>query len=255
VKGLKNPSARFSGRVEDYERGRPGYPDPLYDVLLAWAAAATTLRVVDLGAGTGLACAPLVRRGVRVVAVEPNDEMRAACERRFAGTPGLEVRAGSAEATGLADRSADLALAAQAFHWFDPVATRAELSRILVPPHRVALVWNARRDATTPFLREYEQLLLAFGTDYEQVGHRGVGRERLEAFYGGPVRTERFDNRQWLDRDGLRARLLSSSYVPAAGEPRHLEMLAALDALFDRYHDGGRVAIDYDTELHLGTLA
>jgi SAM-dependent methyltransferase len=251
----RDPKSRFSDRVEDYERGRPGYPEELYDVLLGWAGATFTSILLDLGAGTGLSCAPLVRRGLHVVAVEPNAEMLAAAQRRLGGEPNFEARAGSAEQTGLDDASVDLVLAAQAFHWFDPAATRAELARVLRPPRRVALVWNARRAATTPFLSDYERLLLDFGTDYAEVGHRGVERGRLEAFYGGAIRTERFDNRQWLDRAGLRARLLSSSYVPASGEPRHEEMLGALEALFDRHQEDGRVAIDYDTELHLGMLA
>jgi SAM-dependent methyltransferase len=248
-------SSRFAGRVADYERGRPGYPEALFDALVALAGLAPGAAVADLGAGTGLATEPLVRRGLRVFAVEPNAEMRAAAERRLGGSPGLAFVDGRAEATGLADASIDLALAAQAFHWFDAAATRRELRRVLRPGGRVALVWNARRAAGTPFVEAYEELLLRHGTDYREVGHRGPAPERLAAFFGGPFETLRFDNEQTLDRDGLRARLLSSSYVPAAGQPGHREMMRHLDELFDRHASDGAVRLLYDVDLFLGFLA
>jgi len=251
----RSAASRFTGRVHDYERGRPGYPAELYDALVEHTGIAPGAVVVDLGSGTGLSSAPLVERGFRVVAIEPNDEMRAAAAARFAGWEGFSTRDGSAEATGLAAGSADLALAAQAFHWFDPAATRAELLRVLRPPAPVALVWNARRAVGTPFVEDYEQLLLDYGTDYTSVGHRGIGGERLSAFFQRAFVTLRFVNRQALDRAGLQARLLSSSYVPGRGEPRHEEMMIALDRLFDRRQEDGRVTLDYDTELYLGELA
>jgi SAM-dependent methyltransferase len=254
--------ARFTGRVDDYERGRPGYPPALVDAVIELAGLEPGATLADLGAGTGLASAPFLARGFRVLGVEPNAAMRAAAERRFAGEPRFAAVEGRAEATGLADASADLALAAQAFHWFEPGPTRRELRRILRPPRPVALVWNARRAEGTPFLEAYERLLETYGTDYREVGHRGVGEARVAAFLGGPVATRRFDNAQRLGLEGLRARLLSSSYVPAVGEPRHDEMLAELAALFARHArpepsdaaGGGTVEVLYDCELFVGRL-
>jgi SAM-dependent methyltransferase len=210
--------------------------------------------VVDVGSGTGLFTELLLSGGYATVAVEPNAEMRAAAERRFSGDDRFRSVDGRAESLGLPDSSADLAVAAQAFHWFDAAAARRELRRVLRPPHRVALVWNARRATGTPFLERYERLLLDFGTDYEKVGHRGIGAERLGAFFGGPFATFRVENRQVLDRGGVRSRLLSSSYIPAAGTTRHDEMLAALDALLDATSVEDRIEMIYDCELFLGEL-
>jgi SAM-dependent methyltransferase len=188
------------------------------------------------------------------MAVEPNAGMRTAAERRFSGIPEFRSVDGTAEATGLADASVDLVVAAQAFHWFEPKSTRREWVRILRPPQRAALVWNSRRAAGSPFLEGYERLLLEFGTDYEKVGHRGVGPERLGTFFGGPFATFRAPNVQRLDRGGVRSRLLSSSYVPAAGTERHREMLAELDRLLDATAGDGEVDVVYDCELFLGEL-
>jgi SAM-dependent methyltransferase len=249
----RDPSLRFAGRADDYVRGRPGYPPELFDLLGAKLPAGA--RVADLGAGTGISSEPWLARGFAVDAVEPSAEMRAAAEARLGGRPGFRTVAGHAEATGLPASSVDLAFAAQAFHWFRPAEVRREAARILRGPRLVALVWNARRAAGTPFLADYEDLLQRFGTDYREVGHRGVGADRLAPFFGGPFEHHRFANAQEVDLDGLRARLLSSSYVPAAGSPGHGEMLAELERIFARHARDGRVRIDYDTDLFEGVLA
>lgn len=245
---------RFSGRVADYERGRPGYPEALFDRLVDATGLAAGATVADLGAGTGISSAPLLRRGLQVVAIEPNAAMRAAAARRLGLTAGFRVVDGTAEATGLPAASIALVLAAQAFHWFDADLARAELRRILRPGGSVALVWNARKARGRPFLEAYERLLLDFGTDYREIGHRGIAAGKLLRFFGAEPAHYRFDNVQPLDLEGLRARLLSSSYVPAAGHPGHEEMLAELDAIFADHQQGGRIDIHYDVDLFLGRL-
>lgn len=250
----RDPTTRFSDRVADYDRGRPGYPDAVYDAIVELAGLSPEAPVADVGAGTGISSAPLVERGFRVFAVEPNDAMRQAAMERLGGHPNFTSLAGTAEHTGLATGSIDLVLSAQAFHWFDPVATHDEWHRILRPGGSVALVWNARRAAGTPMAADYEDLLLRFGTDYREVGHRGIDPERIAAFFRGPFETRRFDNAQLLDRAGLRARLVSSSYVPAPGQPGHDAMMAELDRLFHRHQRDERVRIDYDVNLYIGPL-
>jgi SAM-dependent methyltransferase len=250
-----DPAGRFADRADDYVRGRPGYPAELFDELTRLAGLAPGARIADVGAGTGLSSEPWLARGFAVDAVEPEAAMREAALARLGGHPGFRAIAGHAEATGLAAASVDLVFAAQAFHWFDPERARAELRRILRPEGGVALVWNARRAAGSPIAVAYEALLDRFGTDYHQVGHRGVEPARLAAFFGGPFTTLHFDNHQDLDLAGLRARLLSSSYVPAAGQAGHDAMLRALEELFDAHQSGGRVRLDYDCELFFGRLA
>ena len=86
----------------------------------------------------------------------------------------LRLINGSAEATTLDDACADAAIAAQAFHWFDVRRARAEMRRIIKPPHRVALLWNDRLTDATPFLQAFEALLVRYGTDYTEVNHRNM---------------------------------------------------------------------------------
>lgn len=250
----RDPTRRFSDRVRDYARHRPGYPAALLDALLEDAAPGAGARVADVGSGTGILTAALLDRGYRVAAVEPNDAMRGAAEERLGGRAGFESVAGTAEATGLADGSVALVTAAQAFHWFDRAAARREFRRILREGGRVACLWNRRRLGPEPFLQAYESLLRHFGTDYERVDHtRTVGpTELLELFGEGGYVEARVPNVQELDREGLRGRLLSASYLPGPGERGHDAMLALADRIFERHADGGVVRLEYDCEAYWG---
>lgn len=244
---------RFSSRVQDYVRYRPGYPRALLDTLRVEAGLSADSIVADVGSGTGISTELLLRAGCRVFAVEPNDAMRAAAERRLGGEPRFHSVAGTAEATTLPEADVDLIAAGQAFHWFDPRAARAEFTRILRSDGSVALFWNVRNTEATPFLREYEALLQEFGTDYRAVDHRNVGPERLRDFFAGGYRTFSFPNEQVLDFDGLRGRLTSSSYVPGPEHPRREPMLRELKRLFDAHQEDGVVRFVYLAELHLGS--
>jgi ubiquinone/menaquinone biosynthesis C-methylase UbiE len=250
-----DPTARFSDRVADYVATRPGYPDELLRTLESATGLGPGATVADLGSGTGISARLLLRSGARVIGVEPNEAMRRAAEKALGDEPRFESVSGTAEATTLADGSVDLVTAAQAFHWFDRDATRAEMERVLVPGGRVALFWNRRLTDSAPFLRAYEALLHEFGTDYAQVDHSQIGPRVLGEFFGGPYQSWEFPNHQVFDDEDLRRRLLSSSYTPPPGHPDHHPMLDALARLFAAHEDGGTVRFDYVTELFLGPLS
>jgi SAM-dependent methyltransferase len=195
--------------------------------------------------------------GCVVHAVEPNDAMRRAAERTLSRRAGFHSVAGSAEATGLAAGSIDVATAAQALHWFRPEETHRELARILRPGGALAVLWNTRREASSGFLADYEELLERFGTDYRSVDHRTKrSRAHLARFFGHDDFSEaRLPHEQRLDRDGLRARLLSSSYTPAAGHPDREPMLRRLDEIFAAHERGGVVRMAYDTDVYYGVVS
>jgi SAM-dependent methyltransferase len=250
-----DPTGRFSDRVANYVACRPGYPDALSRALREEVGLSTGSIVADIGSGTGISTDLLLRLGCVVYAVEPNAAMRVAAETRFSGETRFHSIASRAESTTLPDRSVDAVTAGQAFHWFDPRLTRGEFARILRPSGRVALFWNTRRVDGTPFLQAYEALLLEFGTDYAQVNHRNVDDRILASFFGGPWESRVFVQEQVFDLEGLRGRLLSSSYVPGSDHPRYDAMLAALERLFHEHQEDGRVRLVYDTELFFGPLA
>ena len=246
---------RFSDRVDDYVRYRPDYPPALLDWLRREHGVTPGWQVADIGAGTGISSKMFLDAGHVVTAVEPNAAMREAAVAWLGANPGFRAVDGRADATGLPDTSIDLVTVAQAFHWFDPDATRCEFQRILRPGKLAAIFWNSRRLTGTPFLEGYEALLQRYGTDYTRVAERYADDDSMRAWFGTGWRdTARFEHQQLLDFDGLRGRLMSSSYAPKAGHPQHQPMLAALRDLFDRCQRDGRISFDYDTRIIVGSF-
>jgi SAM-dependent methyltransferase len=247
---------RFTGRVEDYARYRPTYPPELLDLLRRECGLTEDAVVADVGSGTGILARLVLENGNRVIAVEPNDEMRRAGELLLSEHGRFESVRGTAEATTLPQESVNLITAGQAFHWFDPAPARKEFARVLRPSGRVVLVWNDRRKHGTPFQGAYEALLETYATDYAEVQHGRKGSlENIRSFFApNPVHTATFDNKQVLDYDGLLGRLRSSSYVPAEGQQGHRAMVDELQRIFREHENGGRVVMEYDTRVYFGLL-
>jgi SAM-dependent methyltransferase len=252
-----DPTARFTSRVGDYAAHRPSYPADLLPLLAREGVLRPTDVVADVGSGTGLLTALLLDQGNTVYAVEPNAAMAEEARGRFAADPRFHPVAGRAEDTGLPAASCDVVTAAQAFHWFDVDGARAEFRRILRPGGPVVLVWNIRRLDSTPLLREYEAMLLRFAAeDYRKVSAGWADEQAIARFFAPPAFEVRsLEYLQVFGYDGLRGRLLSSSYAPAAGDPRHEPMMAELRAIFDRHQKDGQVTFEYDTQVYWGRLA
>jgi SAM-dependent methyltransferase len=246
---------RFSDRVADYVRYRPTYPAAMLEWLRDAHGVTSSWRVADVGAGTGISSKMFLDAGHAVVAVEPNAAMRAAAVEWLHGYPQFRAVDGRADATTLDDDSVDLVSVAQAFHWFDPAATRREFHRILRPGGLAAIYWNSRRLDGTPFLLGYEALLQQYGTDYVSVAERYGDEPRMREWFGaGWKGMIEIEHKQWLDFDALRGRLMSSSYAPKPGHPQHAPMIDALRALFDATAMDGRISFDYDTRVYVGEL-
>ncbi len=245
---------RFSSRVENYVRYRPGYPGEVVDLLTTECGLTPESVVADLGSGTGILSELFLRHGNMVYAVEPNREMRSAAEQLLRGYANFMSVDGKAEATSLADDSVDFVSAGQSFHWFEQEEARREFVRILKPEGWVILIWNERRLYSTPFLRAYEELFLKYGTDYEQVRHENVYENIASFFAPEGVRAATFDNFQTLSFDGLQGRAFSASYTPEPGQSNYGPMLEELIQIFQSHQEDGKVTIEYDTKMYYGHL-
>ncbi|MFZ0899971.1 MAG: class I SAM-dependent methyltransferase [Candidatus Sulfotelmatobacter sp.] len=249
-----NATSRFSDRVENYVLYRPGYPPEALHALKTECALAPTHFVADIASGTGIWTRTLLENGNPVFGVEPNPEMREAAERLLIGFPKFSSVAGTAEATTLGRQSVDSVTAAQAAHWFDRQRARREFVRILKPGGWLVLLWNERLTDSTKFLRAYEQLLLTYGTDYEEVRHERTTSAVNEFFDPAPFQERVFGILQKFDYAGVEGRLLSSSYAPGPDHPQHVPMLRELRRIFDDCAAENRVAFEYKTRLYFGRL-
>lgn len=250
-----DPTLRFSDRVENYIRYRPGYPPQVLETLCNECGLTASSVIADIACGTGIFSRLLLENGNHVTGVEPNREMREAAERLLAAYPNFTSVEGTAETTSLSSDSFDFATAAQAAHWFDLPKARQEFARILKPKGWAVLIWNERTTDATPFLRAYEDLLLAYGTDYENVRHEHTTDNIGEFFIPTPFESRVFDMRQDFDYSQLEGRLLSSSYAPTKGHPNFEPMLKELRRLFDAYNENDRVAMEYVTRLYYAQIA
>jgi len=247
------PTERFSDRVENYIRYRPSYPPQIVELMRREMNLKENSIVADVGSGTGIFTKLLLETvGCTVYAVEPNEPMRRAGEEFLQKFERFQSIDGSSENTNLPDESVDLIVAAQAFHWFDREKAKAEFERIVKPGGFVALIWNERQLASTAFLRDYEDLLLRYGTDYKEVRHDAVSTDNISPFFFGDFHETAFPNAQRVDFDGLKGRLLSASYIPHSGHPRFGEMLLELKNIFDRHAEADAVEILYDTRVFYG---
>jgi ubiquinone/menaquinone biosynthesis C-methylase UbiE len=250
---VQDATQRFSSRVDNYVRYRPGYPPEVLELLKEECGLTSESVIADIAFGTGIFTRLLVENGNRVFGVEPNADMRRAGEQFLQSYSRFTSVAGTAEATTLADHSVDIVTAAQAAHWFECEKARREFARILKPGGWCVLLWNDRRLDSTEFLRQYEELLRTYGTDYADVRQQGMTLA-IEGFFGQAFRTRAFEYKQTFDYGGLEGRLLSSSYIPQRDHPKYDPMLRELRRIFNEHQVNGCVSFDYDTRVYYGHL-
>ncbi len=210
----------FGAAADAYERGRPSYPAAAIDWLLPPGAR----RVADVGAGTGKLTRLLHRRGLDVVAVEPDGGMRARLAR---AVPGVPVTGGTAEQLPLPSGSVDAVLLAQAWHWVDPARALPESARVLTPGGQLGLVWNLR-DERVDWVAELGRILR--GSEQPDEHHLPP----LGTPFGPPQRL----TVPWVSQV-TRAAILdlaaSRSYVITRPAPERAAILAAVGRLLDTH--------------------
>lgn len=251
----KEPTNRFTGLAKAYALYRPSYPVEAIDYIIETCRLNDKSLAVDVGCGTGIAAQLFAERGIRIIGVEPNGDMRQkaidliASEGNAKLKENLEVRDGTAEATGVGNAEADMVLAAQAFHWFDKEKALKEFYRILKVGGHCILVWN-ERDESDEFTSKYGKIIRA-GSEAANVelmrGRAGYALLETDLFEDGRVRE--FFNEQTIDEEGLLGRAFSTSYTPKEGEAA-LKLEEDLRALFKECATRGSVTIRYATSVY-----
>ena len=248
----KDPTKRFSDRVENYVKYRPSYPEKIIEELFAKGVITQNSVIADIGSGTGKFSELLVRKGVKVFGIEPNDDMRKAGEEFLSNYSIFQSIAGTAEATNLPNKSIDVITAAQAFHWFRIEETQKEFTRILKPNGYIVLIWNDR-DSDDAFQKEYDKLIVEHCPEYRINDHRNISHNDLEIFYKTDKITQfKCEYNQSFDFESLRGRLESSSYTPASDHENYQPMITKLKEIYNKYQKNGQVKFVYRTVMTYG---
>lgn len=249
-----NSTSRFSNRVENYVKYRPGYPVEIIQYLIDIYNLTTDKKVADIGSGTGISAEMFLMYGSAVAAVEPNAEMREKSVQLLQKYSAFEAVNGKAENTDLGANSVDAVICGQSFHWFDHEKSKIEFKRILKPGGIVVIIWNERKTSSA-FEIDYEDLIIKHGIDYKKVTQRNIDPKDIAAFFHPSAnRIKTFFNLQLFDFDGLLGRLLSSSYMPTEHDEGFDAMKKDLRSLFERYQENGQIKIEYDTRVYSGQL-
>jgi len=218
------PARSFGSVADSYDRGRPSYPE----AAVSWLTGERPATVLELGAGTGLLTARLLERGHDVLATDPDEEMLARLSARL---PDVRTAVAAAEDLPVADRSVDVVVCAQAFHWFDPDKALPEIARVLRPGGRLALVWN-QPDLTIPWVRRLSRLI----GDQEQ--RDDLAEPVVMSPHFGFVEEASFRHWQRLDRVSVVDLARSRSNIATLEEPEREAKLAEVLAFYDDFGRG-----------------
>lgn len=248
-----NSTTRFTYRVENYIKYRPTYPPEIFEYLKSEGILRSDSVIADIGSGTGISAELFLKNGNVVYGIEPNDAMREAAEKLPTAYINFKSINATAEETTLPQKSIDLIVCAQAFHWFDIPKVKVEFKRILKPLGRICLMWNERILDGNPFLVAYEKLLLKYGTDYKNVRHENIDEKKLNEFFENSYTKKTFPNKQIFDLAGITGRLLSSSYTPQYDSPLYEPMLAELNEIFEKNQVKGNIEFLYDTNIYINS--
>lgn len=237
----------FSGRATDYAKYRPSYPREAIAIILEGLDLEAQLIAADIGAGTGIASRLLADRGVKVIAIEPNAEMRQAAKPH----PLVEFRQATAQATLLPSNWINVVTSFQAFHWFEPTPTLKEFHRILKPSGRLALVWSMwdEEDAFTKALSQLESLSSDPCLKLDNWESRvGVPPENS---YFQHFRQYQFAGCQPLDLPGLIGLVRSQGFIPRSGA-KNQQLVEQLQKLYEQWkNQTGQVNVVYRTSVYL----
>jgi len=246
---------QFSGKAEMYSRFRPSYPEEYVDDLIRRSGVSVDSLIADIGAGTGILTAQLIDRGLHVVAVEPNADMRNSAAQALGDSRRCTIINGTAEDTGIAPHSVDLITVAQAFHWFDHVRFKAECRRILREDRYVVLVWNSR-DAGSELVQANAELCKRLCPAFK--GFSGGIEDNPEVyadfFRDGEFDFQVFANPLQMDREGFVGRNLSASYAPKPSDEHYETFVRAVNALFDTYSCEGLLTMPNLTRSYMGRV-
>lgn len=244
--------SKFDGKAGSYSLGRPSYPEELIDFICGQLNLTDGERIADIGSGTGIFTEQLLNRGIAVYAVEPNADMRSVAESRLGANRNFISIDGCAENTRLADASADIVVAAQAFHWFDGKLFKKECDRILRSGGIKFLIWNMRDMGATVNLR-IQEVCRRYCPSFNGFSGGTVKNDgRIVRFFDGNFRIKEYENPDRYSKEKFISRCLSSSYSIDESNNDYKAYIDALTDIFEEFSKDGELIVANKTVAYYG---
>jgi len=250
---MKDNTKRFSDRVDNYKKYRPSYPKELINYINEHFQTLKLDVIADIGSGTGKFTELLLPICNKVIAIEPNNEMRVSAENNLCKYKNYQSISGTAEDTKLPDNSIDLITVAQAFHWFDLDKTKNEFQRIIRKNGKVLIIANMRI-FNTPFLEAYENALNELIFEYKEVNHYRITSDVINNFFTSDYEKKIFSYSQTFDWEGLIGRLCSSSYTPKIDTEEYKKLENRIKEIYEKYSENGTIMFNYESIIQSGKI-
>ena len=248
---------RFAGKADIYKKFRPTYPKEFIDYLYSQVGFSRESVIADIGSGTGIFSRLLIEQGSFVYCVEPNEDMRRVAEQDLSEYKNFVSVNAPAENTGLQDNSVDFITAAQAAHWFDREAFKAECRRVLKPGGKVAIIWNMR-DFESEIVRKDYAIREKYCVDRKGLGDgSGLSKNTPDYFFADKIcEMKIFRNDLQFDRENFIGRNLSASYAPRedTDPEKYHGLVRELGELFDEYNIDGILNFPHFTQSFVGIV-
>jgi ubiquinone/menaquinone biosynthesis C-methylase UbiE len=244
----RSTSDRFLGKTDDYVKFRPGYPIEILDYLSKNHGFSSNAICAEVGSGTGKFSELLLQNKNKVFAVEPNGEMRGAAEKSLTAFQSFKSVSGDSVNTTLEKGSIDFIFCAQALHWFANENTAKEFKRILKPNGRVVIIWNKKAYEKSSFMKGIHKIFIEDCIDFLSVKLENIAdKEILSSLFKDNYDSYSIDTKQTFNLDGLIGRMMSASYAPPEGHPKHQKFISEIKKLFQSEEKKGSVEFLYET--------
>lgn len=253
----KNNTDKFTGKADVYARFREPYdPAVVLPYLKEWCGLRPEWTVADVRAGTGMLGDVFRANGNAVIAIEPNADMRAACEQLHRDDGAFQVMDGTAEAINLAEGSVDMVAIGRALHFFNLDPALREIQRILKPGGWVAILASGREEGGRPENDAFELLMRTASQTFASTRAGYSVYKRMDEFFaGGEIHHAEVPGEVRMDWETLRGLTLSHSHAPVPGSEGFEEFDRALTEYFNRFERDGKLTLATRTWISAGRFA
>ena len=244
---------KFNKMQNDYSKYRPNYSNEAIEYILNLQNVDNEFKVADIGAGTGKLSLPFVKRGLKLYGIEPNKDMYEKLLENMKEYSDFFGILGYSEKTYLDNKSIDLIVVGQAFHWFNIDEFKIECKRVLKDDSYIAILYN-NGDYSKEVINKIHELSRRYCPEYKGSSGGLYNNEDIFNNFFKEYNKIIFKNDYKLTLDQFIGLNFSASYAPKENEENHDIYLSKLEEVFNTYQEDGYLTMPNNTILRIGKI-